>query len=339
MGVAAFCEMDFRSLPMHDTGMTHERSDKPDASGQREAKRFLLVTRCGRRSLHPQWLAPGTQRDYDVFLSFYEPCETDRLQVGVFSELRPGTKVAGYAGFLADYAQLLRSYDYVAFWDDDISADPATINRIFAIGARERLKLFQPALSADSFYTYAALVRQPGLSLRHVNFVEMMCPIFRTDELLRLKPLFDAGYESGMDLIWCNLLHENERDFAVLDETPVRHTLPVGGNKASNGFTAGRRYEDDIYALLERYDLPWFACVPYAARTIRGRTIKSRVALFVHALPILASIVRAGGVVQRARFVATHFYHLLRRKPANRRVEPIKPARHEESRPSVLAPA
>lgn len=289
-------------------------------------RRFLLVSRVGAQGLHAGWLAPGTERSYDVFLSAYDPDLPEITGDGLFFERREGTKVAGYAGFLDDHAALLRRYSHVAFFDEDLAADVATLNGLFACCAERGLRLAQPALTLDSHFSFAALLQQKSFRLRYVNFVEMMCPIFRVDALEEVRPLFGMGLESGIDLAWCNLLYRSPRDFAVIDAFPVTHTQPVGAQKERNGFEGARGYEDDIGTVLGLFDLPWLSCVPYAAETRSGRRVTSRARLLLGALGLAAATFRQRPGGLRLKAIALHWYHLVERRPLNiPRMFPVTP--------------
>lgn len=287
-------------------------SDRTDRPG-----RFLLVSRVGPRSLHGNWLAAGEDRGFDVFLSAYAPSVEAPDLPGVFFETRPGFKIAGYAGFMRDHADLLKTYDYVAFFDEDLDTSAAAIAGMFRLCRARRLKIAQPALTHDSHFTFAGLLQQPQFTLRYVNFIEMMCPIFRSDVLLRIRPLFERGYESGIDLVWCNVVHEGPRDFAVLDAFPLRHTRPVGNSKAENGFSEGKTYDDDIFAVLDAYGLPWLSLVPYEAETTDGRRVAGRFRLLTAAMRILRAVPRQKPFVARLHLVLIHLRHLLVRQPLN----------------------
>jgi len=298
-----FASQEFGMLPHSESSATSER-------------RFLLISRIGRRSLHRYWLA-REDRTYDVFLSRYDEAAAEPHSSGVTCEFRPGSKVAGYHRLLQDNAGLWRHYDYVALFDEDLAANPDVIDRMFAIGAAANLKIFQPALSHDSYFSYAALLRNACYRLRHVNFVEMMCPVFRSDILERVLPLFGLEYESGIDLVWCNAVAETPFDFAVIDAAPVRHTEPVGGRKQDNGFGSGRRYEDDIAGVLARYGIPWLPCVPYAAVTRSGRTIGNRALLATSAIAVLPAIFRRRPWRTRLRSLLVHWRHVTFRAARN----------------------
>jgi hypothetical protein len=295
-------------------------------------RRFLLVARVGRRSLHDAWLTPAATRDFDVLLSAYAESVEPPTAPGVLFEYRPGSKVAGYAGLLREHAEVVGAYDYVALFDDDILADAATLSRMFALAAQHELKICQPALTHRSYFTFAAVLRHRGLRLRYVNFVEMMCPVFAIETLRARQPLFELGYESGIDLVWCNLGTPGPRDFAILDAAAVEHTRPVGAEMAANGFTDGRRYRDDFMAVLGRFGLPWLSCVPFAAVRPDGAVVTSRWLFVLTALELVAAVPRRPRLWRkRARNVAVYWKHLLSRRPRNialgepRELEAISP--------------
>lgn len=278
--------------------------------------RCLIVTRVGRKSLHSAWLHGVGDFGIDTVLSAYESI-SDTSRDGVIVEHRPGRKVEGYASFLRDRADLWKQYDYVCLLDEDILSTPETFAKAFDLAKRHNIAISQPALTRDSYFTYAACLAQPVWQMRYVNFIEMMCPIFRADALGKVLPLFQEGLESGIDLIWCNLLSDGSERFAILDAAPVQHTEPVGGNKSANGFIEGRNYEDDIAAALQRFDIPWLSAVPFAGVTHSGRIIKSRSLLFAAAVPLLLAIPSQPDWRRRMRFVLTHLFHILRRAPRN----------------------
>lgn len=290
-----------------------------EGSGKK-ARDYLLVARIGLKSLHAQWLAGGADRNYDVFFSSYDAQIAPIQGDGVYFEYRAGSKVAGYDGLLREYSDFFSQYKYIAFFDDDIEASPACISGLFSRCDQHNLKIAQPALTWDSHFTYAALLQQRGYGLRYLNFIEMMCPIFRRDILERVAPLYALGYESGIDLIWCNLVAEGPRDFAVIDEFAVRHTEPVGGNKSANGFVDGRLYEDDIHAILALFQLPWLRATPFAAIDHAGREIRSPLRLLFGAFTLFAAAPRRQPVAARLRAIVVHLRHLWQGAAGNRRI-------------------
>lgn len=279
--------------------------------------RYLLISRVGPNSLHPAWLDGGVDRGFDVLLSAYDRAVAEPAEPGVFFEYRQGSKVAGYAGILRDHAETISRYQYVALFDDDLLITGADLRRLFDIVASNQLKIAQPALTHDSHFTFAALLKDATYRLRFVNYIEMMCPIFRTDILRTIQPLFSMGYESGIDLIWCNLVATSPRDFAVIDAVSVRHTRPVGAFKAANGFSGTKRYEDDIYAVLAQFGLPWLSCVPYSGIRVDGADEDRRRAFFLSSLRLIAAIGKGPGLRLRTRNIAVYWKHLIGRPACN----------------------
>lgn len=284
--------------------------------------RALLVSRIGPRSLHAHWLGPlDKPRPFDVLLSSYDPAVATVEGQGVSFEYRPGTKVAGYGALLRAHRDRLACYDYVALFDDDLLISSTEIAHLFDIVQRYRPKIAQPALTPDSYYTYAALLRHPGFLLRQMTYIEMMCPIFRADILDRLIPLFEQGHESGIDIIWSNLVWEAPQDLIVVDAVPVLHSQPVGGRKADNGFVAGRRYEDDIAAVLRSYSAEWLPCLPYGGVRLDGSLIQGRAAMLPDALRLATAIPRRSPMKMRARNFAVYWKHMLTAPARNQKLD------------------
>jgi hypothetical protein len=280
--------------------------------------RALLISRVGPRSLHRHWLGDlHAPRDFDVLLSAYDPAVIAPDGEGILFEHRPGAKVAGYGALLRAHRALLARYDYVALFDDDLLIESADLARLFAIVRYYRPRIAQPALTPESYFTYAALLRHPGFLLWHISYIEMMCPIFRADVLERLIPLFELGHESGIDIIWSNLVWENPQDLAVIDAVPVVHTQRVGGRKADNGFVDGRRYEDDIAAILACFGAQWLPCLPYGGIRAGGQVVKGRGGMMPAALGLVRTVPLQRPMKMRARNLAVYWKHMLTARARN----------------------
>lgn len=298
--------------------------------------RYLLVSRVGRNGRFQSWLKGNEPPIFDLFLSFYNPSFVPSVTIGNFMECRPGFKVEGYGGFLLDNANLVDEYDYVAFFDEDLEASADAINGAFRLCSKYNLKIAQPALTKNSYFTFAALLQQRAFDLRFTNFIEMMCPIFRRDILKKIEPLYRSGYESGIDLIWCNLVAEGPRDFAVLDAFPVYHTEPVGGAKEANGFTGKRTYMDDISEIITFFSLPLLCCVPYAGIRPDGRIVTDKLRLFLSALSLLLAVPLKQDKWKRLRFVLNHLRHITARQALNLRREwPAEPCWRRANRSRI----
>lgn len=278
-------------------------------------RKNLIIVRAGPHSLHRQWL-DGADPDFDLLVAAYHPAAMSDDTDFITHCLHPGAKVAGWKWVLDDRPGVFDQYERIAFVDDDIASSVSTFNKCFEVGERYGLQIWQPALSHDSYVTYAASLRNPLFELRFCNYVEMMCPFFETGLLRQAAPLFSMGFESGIDLIWCSIAHENGGRCAVVDACMVKHTRPVGTQKALNGFV-GRRYESDIYACLERFGMRWPSWVVTDAVSREGGRIRSNALLAVSAMFPLATLREAPSGTRRYRLKAALDYvrHQTTRRP------------------------
>src|SRR5262249_25964710 len=69
----------------------------------------------------------------------------------------------------------------------------------------------------------------PDCVLRYTNFVENMCPVFRTPILEQLRwTLAESISGWGLAWLWAGQLPYPAHRLAIVDAVPVRHTRPVG---------------------------------------------------------------------------------------------------------------
>ncbi|PIB91626.1 hypothetical protein [Caulobacter sp. FWC2] len=269
--------------------------------------------RAGPNSLHQGW-QPSDDDNFDLLVEAYHRDVIDDGSSHIRHLFVAGKKVSGWSQILTDHPDILDRYDQVAFIDDDIETSAAAISRCFSVGQDWDLHIWQPALSADSYVTYAASITNPDLDLRFCNYIEMMCPFFKSAELRRAAPLFTMGFESGIDLIWCSLAEEAGGRCAIVDCCVVKHTRPVGELKHLNGFI-GRTYESDIYECLDLFGVRWPSWVASGAVNRSGQTISSKLALTIHAARPLLSLLSAPRGTRRYRLKAAmdHIRHQVTR--------------------------
>ncbi len=145
------------------------------------------------------------------------------------------------------YAKAL-DYNYIGLLDDDQAIAVSGLNRLLQIAGQQGLDVFQPAVSADSYYSHAMFVQKKEHSPERVHWVEIMSPFLR-------KEIF----ESGEDFYKCNIssygidrylfpyLQQklNHNNTALIHEVSIRHLKPVtdGNKKFSNGLDARQEGE------------------------------------------------------------------------------------------------
>jgi hypothetical protein len=215
------------------------------------AKKSLILARVGANSLHRCWIDRGSERDWDLYLSPYQPIEPQDGLDCIVGEVVPGPKLAGVAEVLRTWDGW-REYDHVWLPDDDIYADQRTLSRMFEVARAVGLDLFAPALHETSYYAHFDTMRNASFYGRWVGFVEIMMPGFSRPALERLASTIDesaTGWGWGLDSVWPKLLgYEN---VGIIDGTPVIHTRPVGQMRDRELATRVLAESD---ALLERYE-------------------------------------------------------------------------------------
>jgi hypothetical protein len=263
-------------------------------------KRNLVVVRAGRNSLHAGWIEGPGEANFDLLVAAYEagaPKGPDEFRVFL-----PGRKIAGYHALFQYHPEIVTRYDLIALVDDDIQATTADFNRLFEIGRKYDLDLFQPALSLDSYFSYAATLSiGKRYLLRYTNTVEMMCPVFSARCLQAALRLFGLGYETGIDLLWTRLNDTPWLRYAIIDDVVVRHTRPVGTTKTMQGFGAEETYDSQVDAVLKRFGAVFRGFVTYAAVDRRGRFIRSRLLIGLNSVALLRGLPRTP--IGRARFI------------------------------------
>lgn len=218
--------------------------------GAPTGNRHLMVLRANEHSLHPHWpRTPAEPSTWDLCLSWYgagePPLDDGAAQfVSVQRTLR---KFQALHQLFAPGSPLW-AYDYIALPDDDLAMDLATVNRLFEHVRRYRLELAQPALWHDSVINYPQTRRREDWTVRYVNFVELMMPVFSVAALRACLPTFSANASGfGVDYAWARLIDPSPSAIGIVDAAPVRHTRPTGINydldaARAEGWDVARRF-------------------------------------------------------------------------------------------------
>jgi hypothetical protein len=299
--------------------------------------RNLIIVRAGRKSLHPSWMAGKGRPRFDLLITAYEDgvVALNRPDVAMISVT--GRKIAGFNRIFSDHPQLFNEYDRIALFDDDLETDTAAINQLFDISSEYELRICQPSLTPDSYFSYAVSLQNTAFKLRYCNFIEMMCPVFNADTLRDIQPLFTLGLEVGIDLLWCRCFEMPWFKCAVIDAVAVKHTRPIGTTAAQQGFDNGRIYDDEIRETLEMFGTTFRGPVVYAAMTVDDRMIGRPEQIALSALRQLGHWGKTP--MEKPRFfrsVTDHVRHCLTRPVNMARVDAMRDIR---SGHLALAPA
>ena len=219
-------------------------------------RRNLVIVRAGEQTLHRTWLENGSQRDWDLIVSWYGTIPYEKVGDERIITVSGG-KWDGIYKTIEAIPNLLEKYDYIWLPDDDIATDCQTINRIFGLMYQNKLNVGQPSLSWDSYFSHFITLNVPGLHLRFTNMVETMVPCFESKTLKKILPLFeDTMTGFGLDWIWTRLENDNHRKAAIFDCITVHHTRPVGVFLFSRAVNSGRDPILELRNITIRFGLP-----------------------------------------------------------------------------------
>jgi hypothetical protein len=190
-------------------------------------KPYLALFRTGASSLHPSAVERLAEQNFDYALSHFGDNEPP-AKGAVFVHHQKGAKWPGLEQTLLAHWDTIQKYQYVWLPDDDLLCVPEDVSRMFAICDDLKLELAQPALTRDSYHTHIITLQHPSFQLRFTNFVEIMAPIMSIEMLKRVFHTLAgniSGY--GLDTLWPRMSQVGR--IAIIDDTPVKHTRPVGG--------------------------------------------------------------------------------------------------------------
>lgn len=190
-------------------------------------KPFLALFRAGKSSLHPHAVERLAEQNFDYALSWFAD-EPPEAPGAAFVHMQKGAKWPGlYETIRANWDQISQ-YRYVWLPDDDLLCIPEDVSRMFAICDDLALELAQPALTTDSYFSHVITLQHHNFQVRFTNFVEIMAPVLSIDMLARVfHTMKDTISGYGLDGVWPRLSTLGR--IAIIDDTPVKHTRPVGG--------------------------------------------------------------------------------------------------------------
>jgi hypothetical protein len=190
-------------------------------------KPYRALVRAGPSSLHASAVERLDAQNFDYALSWFGDA-APQAPGAAFVHPQKGAKWPGLQQTLIAHWDTIQQYRHVWLPDDDLLCVPEDVSRMFAICDELQLELAQPALTRDSYFTHVVTLQHSEFQLRFTNFVEIMAPVLSSDMLSRVFPTLAgniSGY--GLDALWPR--YSKLGKVAVIDDTPVKHTRPVGG--------------------------------------------------------------------------------------------------------------
>lgn len=193
--------------------------------------KFLIVLRAGDTSIHKEWLEPSTDKNFDLFIDYFGDKDNMFIEDSDYYMASKGLKWPGTFALIEGYKNIVFHYSAVWFPDEDLSTNATNISRMFNLFSDYNLMMAQPALTRDSYYSHNITLKREGTILRYTNFVEVMAPIFSMEALKKCYSTFSKSVSGwGLDFIWPKALGYPSDKIAIIDETPIKHTRPIGVN-------------------------------------------------------------------------------------------------------------
>jgi Protein of unknown function (DUF707) len=237
-------------------------------------KPYLIIFRGGPSSLHPHCIERLDAQNFDYAISWFGDQTPKVAEGAVFVHMQKGAKWPGLEQTLAAHWDLISQYRYVWLPDDDLLCVPEDISRMFAICDELALDLAQPALTRDSYFTHPITLQHSAFQLRFTNFVEIMAPVLSAEMLAKAYPTL-AGSVSGFGLepLWARFTKLGK--VAIIDDTTVKHTRPVGGPNYAFSQKAGiaPAHEDWLVSATHFVDTPADWQINYAGLLQSGDPI------------------------------------------------------------------
>jgi hypothetical protein len=133
--------------------------------------------------------------------------------------------------------------DYISIIDHDIELTVSQINDLIRIGQQAGLDSFSPALTLDSYFSFAEFRVREGTAWRPVPFVEIMMPVYRFDLFEYCARYFSGTITSyGLDEFAIPVAQQvlALEATGIIDAVAARHLNPVESHRRSypNGLSA-----------------------------------------------------------------------------------------------------
>ena len=228
-----------------------------------------------------------------------------------------GGKWAGIYDFFRKQPELLQSYDYFWFPDDDIETTADKASSFMSICMENGFELAQPALTTDSYFAYRETIENPRFRFRRTNFVELMMPLMKREFLLKVLPLFEGKHAAlGIDWIWQEAAARPYENVAIIDAFPMSHTRPRNLHLVTKMRDQDISITDEKTKTFEAHNIKLHNPIVYSGELKNGATIRNRLHL---AGELLIGHIKVRKKIKNGRWSADHTVRLLLRQLLNSR--------------------
>jgi len=180
---------------------------------------YLIYTSAGSAANIKQWYT-STNRKYDIWVTNYTNTASLNREYSDFYNEHIGSKFQNLKYVFQEHSDLLSKYKAIWVADDDIIISPNSLNALFKILENNDLWMLQPAFSLFGKISHIITKRKLFSSLRYTNFVEVTCPLFKTDKLFDFLSVYDPELSTCYGLDWWFSHHfgiYNQNRYAISD--------------------------------------------------------------------------------------------------------------------------
>ncbi len=122
------------------------------------------------------------------------------------------------------------TFSYIGLLDDDILISVSAINKILFIANVEKLDVFQPSLTHDSYYHHRQFVHKSGYLVQPTNWVEIMAPFYSNEVFFEAGKEFNRSISgTGIDVYLIPTVQVllNKTKTVVVHAVQMKHCRPI----------------------------------------------------------------------------------------------------------------
>lgn len=188
-------------------------------------RRNCIFTSAGRHNNISQWLSEEG-RSWDLITVYYGDDADMHHQLAEKSDIflaRKGSKFQNIHSFFQKNSECFQGYDYVWVMDDDLRISPIDIEKTFDIALRYDFWVCQPSFDVTGKISHAVTKHNSSTDVRIVDFVEVTCPLFRTDKLVQFLNKYDGSLVGwGIDYWYSHVLQSKDfYKFGIIDTVKI----------------------------------------------------------------------------------------------------------------------
>lgn len=223
--------------------------------------RCLVIATVADGGLYNKYPSVDLSRSFDLIKVNFDPDGFDRTNVSdhqlpwYYEDV--GFKHHIYKR-LIERRNLLDLYDWIWMPDYDVHLEDKEIERMFHIAQQYNLNICQPSLTHDSYHSFPLMLNDPTKFMRYTNYVEIMCPLFKTEALKKVIWTFTVTHSGwAQDFLWAREL--NYERLAIIDDIQAKHVKPVESQywQLPNGLNADQELEMAVKLFGLKHDDFW----------------------------------------------------------------------------------